>query len=124
MALLELTSVYENINNIKRNLFFDETLTLKFKRQNTTLLEIETGWYVQKEPTSSINDKVLGSPAGYEEFFECSIAIDDEDLDLESIIKLSDSVEIGNEKFVTKQYIKPRAATKKWNLRLVTLGKK
>lgn len=122
---LDLTTVFENLNDIKRNLFYNEGLTLRFMNRNTLLLEIDHGWYMQKDPSSSIADKAFsGGSVGTEEFFECSIALDDEDINLETIISLSTSIEIGEEKFVAKGYVKPRQATKKWNLRLVTLGKK
>ena len=118
---LVLTNVFQNINNIKRNLFYNDQ-TLKFMKQNTLLLELEEGFFIQKEPTSSISDKALSSGTGKEEFFECSVALDDENIDLVQIIKLSTEVLVGNKKFKISGYVKPRAATQKWNLRLTTVG--
>ena len=122
MAIINLTNVYENINNIKRNIFYDDGITLRFMSRNTLLLELESGWFMQTAPTSSIADKAFSSGSGKEEFFECSVALDDESIDLENIIKLSTEVVINNEKFKISGYVKPRIATKKWNLRLTTVG--
>ena len=123
---LELTSVFENLNNIKRNLFYVEGVTLRFMNRNALLLDLEDGWYLRKYSTSSIGDKSISSSVGTEEFFECSVAIEDENIDLEAIIKLSSNVEIGNYKYKISAYSKPNKnlATQKWNLRLTSFGTK
>ena len=121
--MLNLTSVFNVINDIKRNLFFEEDITFKFMRQNTLILELSSGWFIQKEPTSSIADKALSSTKGFEEYFECSIAIDDEDIDLDAVIAASTSAIVGEDKYAIKASVRPRPATKKWNLRLTTFGK-
>lgn len=124
MAILELTGLFENLNNIKHRLYYDEDVTLKFIRKNDVLLELDRGWFMQTAPTSSIADKSISSGVGFEEYFECSVSIEDEDIDLATIIELTTVVEIGEEKYAIKQYAKPRISTKKWNLRLTTFGKK
>ena len=120
---LNLTSVFNIVNNVKRNLFFESDITMKFMRQNSVLLELETGWFMQKEPTSSIADKALSSTKGFEEFFECSVAVDDDSIDLDVVMLATTSVVVGEDKYALKAYVRPRPATKKWNLRLTTFGK-
>lgn len=124
MAILELTSVFENLNSIKHRIYYDDDVTLKFIRKNDVLLELDRGWFMQTAPTSSIADKSINAGTGFEEYFECSVSLEDEGIDLATIIELTTVVEIGEDKYSIKQYTKPRISTKKWNLRLTTFGKK
>lgn len=128
MAELNLTDIYSRVNDIKRNLFYGDGSVLKFMRGTTELLILEDSFYLDKNPTSVITERILNGPKGFSEFFECSIADLDDDIDLETIIKASTNIEISDstnsEKFAIGQYFRPRGLTKKWVLRLISEGKK
>lgn len=111
---IDLTKVYGNINTIKRDLFYDRELVLKFMNLNDVLLPVERGFYFRKNPTSNL---AIGA-----EYWECAIADDQDDLDLENIIPLTTHIVLGTEKFKISQYFRPRGLTKQWKFRLESIG--
>ncbi|HNC59277.1 MAG TPA: hypothetical protein PLP33_27870 [Leptospiraceae bacterium] len=113
---INLTGVLANINDIKRDLFFDDGATLKFYRVNDLLLELSTGWYVPKNPEKNL---AIG-----EEYFVCSVVDEEDELDLEPVIKTSTKVLAGQEEYKISAYFRPRGLTKAWKIRLVSMGKK
>ncbi len=117
MPLEILTDVFARINNIKKYLFFEEGTTLKFiAKGNELLLEVEENFYIQKDSTSNL---AIG-----EEYFEGNICDLDDEIDLEEIIKFTDRVEVGENKYKISQVFRPRGLIKRWNLRLTSYGKK
>lgn len=112
---LDLTGVFGNINNIKSNLFYGEDITettIKFLNVSDVLLEVTENWYMKKNPTSNL---AIG-----EEYWEASIS--DPDIDLSDILPLTTAVVVGTERYKITQYFRPRGATKKWKLRLESIG--
>lgn len=110
MAILNLTDVKQQINDVKRNLFFEDGLTVKFVNISKVLLELENGWYLDKNP-----QRELGSP----EFYQLSITSTDE-LDLGRIIPLSTSIKIGDVEYTASEYTRPRELTNEWIVKLQT----
>lgn len=113
---INLTRVYERVNNVKRNLFYDKTTTARFYLGNKLLFETSNGFYVRKTASTNL---ALGI-----EFFEASISIADDTVDLEKIIPVCNAITFGSNKYALTQYFRPRDATKKWNLRLESWSKK
>lgn len=111
---IDLTQVKANINTIKRNLFFEETYTVKFYNLNTQILEIEDNWYLSKDSSSNLSN-------GGEEY-ELSIVDIDDDIDLASIVKITTSVYIGVDEYKIDQFVRPKGLTKEFKFRLTTTG--
>lgn len=107
MALINLTNVKITLNDVKRNLFLEDNLTIKFLNISKVLLELESGWYIDKNP-----ERDSASP----EFFKISIAA--EDLELDKVIPLTTSIKIGTDEYGSFQYDRPRGATKEWILKV------
>lgn len=118
MAKINLTSVHELINNIKTELFYEDDVTLKlFNTKNEFLLELESGFYIQKEPTSNL--------ATGAEYFECSIVDNQEDeINLDKILDMTQRVEFGNDKYSKLTHFRPRGLTRRWIVRLTSFGTK
>lgn len=111
---INLTGAYAQVNNIKRNIFYDSTLTLKFFEMNKLILELTEGFYIRKSPSTNL---AIGA-----EYFEASVLTDDT-IDLEQIIPRCDRVIYGKNQYRIAQYFRPRDITQKWNLRLESSGK-
>lgn len=110
---LDLTTVKQQINNVKRNLFLEEGLTLKFINVSTVLLQLEDGWYLDKSP-----ERDNASP----EFYLLSVA--DTELNLDKIIPKTTSIKVGEVEYGSFQYTRPRESTKEWLIKLQSLNMK
>ncbi len=113
---LNLTKVYEKVNNVKRNLFYKEGTFATFMLNSKILLEVENGFHIRRNPSSNLT---LGI-----EYFEGSISTTDSTIDLEKIIPISNIVVFGNNKYALTQYTRPRDETLLWKLRLESWSKK
>lgn len=119
---LDFTTLKATINDIKRNLFFEETVSLKIYKVNTLLLEITEGWYMSKKTKAKL--EVTDPVSGTEEYYVCSIVdTEDDTFNLEGIIPSATSIVIGGNKYAIDQYNRPRALTKEWKIRLGSVTK-
>lgn len=109
MGLIDLTSVKSVINDVKKNLYLDEGLTIKFLNTSKVILEIESGWYIDKNP-----QRELSSP----EFYQISIVA--EDINLDKIIPRTTSIKIGDVEYASFEYTRPRSATQEWLIKVQT----
>lgn len=109
MALLDLTNVKSTLNDVKKNLYLDEDLTIKFLNTSKVILEVSSGWYIDKNP-----QKELSSP----EFYQISIV--DSDINLDKIIPRTTSIKIGDVEYASFEYTRPRTATKEWLIKVQT----
>ena len=113
---LDLTKVRRRLNNVKRNLYYGEDVTLRFYDVNTLVLELEENWFMSVGATSNL---AIGA-----EYFELAVAEsdDDDDIKLEDIIPMASAIEIAGERYKIVQYERPRALTRQWSLRLESTG--
>ena len=115
---LNLTKLHERMNNLKRKLYYSPDITIKFFSINKLLLEVTPeigGWFIRTATTTNLS---LGV-----EYFEASIALSRDDVDLEKIIPNTDNILVGLDKYILAQYFRPRAQSKLWRLRLESSGK-
>lgn len=107
---INLTNIKAQLNDIKRNLFFEDS-SLKFINISKVLLELDGGWYLNKH-----SEKELSSP----EFYLLSVVDSNSDLNLDSIIPLTITVKIGDVEYSIIEYSRPKDLTKEWKLKLQT----
>ncbi len=107
MAIINLTDVKSTINDVKRNLFLEDDLTLKFINVSTVLLEVSEGWYLDKNP-----QRELSSP----EFYQISVVAEG----LDKIIPKTISVKVGQVEYSVFEYSRPRDVTQEWLLKVQT----
>lgn len=117
---LDLTEIKSTVNTLKRDLFYNDTYTIKFMNVNKLLCELTEGWYISKRP---IQNLAIGA-----EYFEMSVVDVEDGLNLEPLIPLVTQVRVGNtEKYETykiAQYFRPRGLTKEYKFRLESIGEK
>lgn len=114
---INLTNVKHNLNNIKRNLFFEKNAVITFYDVNTPLGSLDSGWYCQKWTTSNL---AIGA-----EYFELSVAdLQSDSVNLEKIIPRASQVEFLGERYKIAQYFRPRGLTKEWLIRLQSYQEK
>lgn len=121
MAIINLTNVFDIINNVKTNLFYEDDFVMKFYNANTLILQIDSGFYISKDPEMDVTSPTYQE--GYKEFYSCTIADVEDTNDLTPIIKKTTHVIVGNDtvsdKYTVEQYIRPRTTgTKYHKLRL------
>lgn len=113
---INLTNVKGKLNNIKKNLFFEKTVTARFYKVNKLLYEALSEWYFGKNPVSNL---AIGG-----EYFEFSISDNNKDINLEDVIPFATMIEIAGEQYKIYQYFRPRELTQEWLIRLESTGKK
>lgn len=111
MGLIDLTSVIALKNDIKKSLYLEDDLSVKFINVGKVLLEVSSGWYLDKNP-----ERELGSP----EFHLLSIADVDDIYSFDKIIPLATSIKIGSTEYTNNSYTRPAGSTKEWLLKLQT----
>lgn len=111
MGLIDLTNVKSIVNDLKTNLYLEDDLTVKFVNVGKILLEITSGWYLDKNP-----ERELGSP----EFHLLSVVDVEESYNLDKIIPLSTSVKIGSIEYTNNSYSRSTGSTKEWLVKLQT----
>ena len=123
--MLNLTSVLETINNVKRNLFYDTSqdsfAQLVFKNLDTELLTIETGFFMSGHTLGRFPNSENEVPDN-EEQRKLSISYVPDGVDMDAIVALTTSVSYGNENYRIKGYIRPRTGTVKYRLLLESTG--
>lgn len=112
---IDLTKVRARLNNIKKKLYYDESIkTLRLYNINDLLIEIDSDWFMGTFPTSNI--------ATGAEYFELYIADVDDSINLGELIAEATTVEINGERYRIMQYFRPRISTKQWYIRVETTG--
>ena len=110
MALIDLTDVRGLINDVKRNLYLDDSATVKFISVSTVLLEVTEKWYLDKNPVADLAEQ---------EYHLLSIA-DNGSFDLDSIIPMTTSIKVGDLEYSSYQYNRSREETNVWKVKVQT----
>lgn len=114
---VNLTKVQAKVNDIKKKIYYDSTISpLRLYNVNELLGELTEGWFLSTFPVSNM---ALGA-----EYWELSVVDLDGGLDLTKIIPMTTAVEINGERYRVMPYARPRIATKKWYLRIETTGER
>lgn len=106
---IDLTSVKGLVNDVKRRLYYEEDLTVKFLNVSEVILEITENWYLDKNPERKLDEA---------EFHLLKIA--DVDLNLSKVIPYTTSVLVGKDEYEVGEYNRSKSATKEWLVRLQT----
>lgn len=110
---INLTKVRARINNVKRNLYYDKTLSpLLLLKVKKPLIELTDNWYM---PTSLTSNFAIST-----EYFKLYIA--DLDGSLDAILQDATSAVVAGETYRITQKTRPRGATKQWSMRLELTG--
>lgn len=122
---LNLSKLYAQIADIKRNLFYDtandETVNiLKFRLDNEDIYTLESGFYFSKNPVDllRLDDKFPGDT----ERHKLAISIPEENEELVNAIQTADSVVYNGEIWKIYQYIQPIGITEKYRLLVARTG--
>ena len=107
---IDLTNIKAKVNTLKRDLFYDKSLTMVFKNEATTLLTLSSGWYMKRKPDTDVSDGA--------QYFTAYVADVADAANFETTLALASAVYVGTEKFHLRQFYRPRSLTKVWKLRL------
>lgn len=113
MALINLTEIKGLVNDVKKSLYLDETAIIKFIAVNKVILQLEDGWYLDKNPVAEFSDI---------EYHVLSIATT---INLDEIIPMTTSIKIGSTEYFVQNYMRNKKdddfdATILWEIKVQT----